>query len=626
MNIVTVLPITNGRIDNELKYFSNMPVKVGSIVTIPIRKKEVIGIINNVESASDIKSNLRNLDYKLKKLSKINSNDAFPKYTIDIARNISDHYVTSTGSVLHSAIATEIFSANWPQDIHDSSKRKLIPEIFAIQGDDEDRMSLWKTIIRQEFAKKKSLVFFAPTVEEAKKLFSCISKGIEDYAYILDGSDSNRNFKMKWDNIIKNVHPIIVIATPTFSLIPRNDISTVIIERENHSNWITDRNPYLNTKLFIEKTSIDQDRTLYIGDKCLTIETLYRVELHDIQMGPLFKWRLVSKAEDIFVDMKEQQSKTFSIISNELDLIIKKNKAENSHLFVYTLRKGYSSITICDDCGTIFSCKECESPLVLHQDEKNQRNFYLCHKCGEKAGAQDVCKKCLGTNLSILGIGLERVAEEIRSKHPGTELFVLDPMKIKTEKMKESLINQFIASPGSILLGTESALSKINQEIDFTAIVSIDSLFSIPDFRISEKIMSILTKLRSITRNKFIIQTRQSRERIFEYGRKGNISDYYKNVIDDRKISMFPPFSTLLKITIRGNKEKIAQKMAMIKELVSPDEIDVFPVYTKETQNRYAIHGLIKMPRGYWPNSELISKLRTLERDVEIKINPENLL
>jgi hypothetical protein len=32
------------------------------------------------------------------------------------------------------------------------------------------------------------------------------------------------------------------------------------------------------------------------------------------------------------------------------------------------------------------------------------------------------------------------------------------------------------------------------------------------------------------------------------------------------------------------------------------------------------------MPRGYWPNSELISKLRTLERDVEIKINPENLL
>jgi primosomal protein N' len=192
--------------------------------------------------------------------------------------------------------------------------------------------------------------------------------------------------------------------------------------------------------------------------------------------------------------------------------------------------------------------------------------------------------------------------------------------------MKENILNQFMSKPGSILIGTESALSRISQEIDFSAIVSLDSLFSVPDYHISERIMYILTKMRSITRNTFIIQTRQIRERIFEYGRKGNLSDYYKNVINDRKTTNFPPFSTLIKFTIRGNKEKISNKMSELTALVSPNEIDVFPVFTKENKGRFAIHGLMKLPRGYWPNSELTTKLMGLDRDVEIKVNPENLL
>jgi hypothetical protein len=66
--------------------------------------------------------------------------------------------------------------------------------------------------------------------------------------------------------------------------------------------------------------------------------------------------------------------------------------------------------------------------------------------------------------------------------------------------------------------------------------------------------------------------------------------------------------------------------MAEVQELLEPREIDVFPAFTATVRGNSIIHGLLKLPQGGWPNSDLMDKLRTLPPGVKVKIDPETLL
>jgi primosomal protein N' len=67
------------------------------------------------------------------------------------------------------------------------------------------------------------------------------------------------------------------------------------------------------------------------------------------------------------------------------------------------------------------------------------------------------------------------------------------------KKLIHKTLEKFRAKPGSILLGTEMMLQYIHEKVENSVIISLDSLFSLPDFRIQEKILSMLITLRSHT-------------------------------------------------------------------------------------------------------------------------------
>ena len=85
----------------------------------------------------------------------------------------------------------------------------------------------------------------------------------------------------------------------------------------------------------------------------------------------------------------------------------------NGRIFLYAARKGMASITICGDCGNNVVCLECGSSVVLHTKETG--NFFLCHRCGERRSAEEVCKVCGSWKLMPLGIGIEKVKGEFQA-------------------------------------------------------------------------------------------------------------------------------------------------------------------------------------------------------------------
>lgn len=631
MNIITVIPLTRAKVANSLSYFTASNITVGAVVTVPLRSKSINAIVIETRPAVDLKTEIKKAPYEIRKLGKIKTTTFFPISFIDSCNLLADYYACSPGAIIDTLVA-DILQNNTHKikspikDLPSSSQK--LAETYAIQGDTIDRHSSWRSLIRQNFARKKSITIYVPTIAEAQQLFTVLEKGIEGYIFILHTSLPNKKILQTWETVANTVHPVVIIATGSFLLLPRTDIETVIIEHENSRGWISQRSPFIDIRHALEICHKAEGRNIYLADSLLRTETLYRLNEQEIQEGTPFKWRSVSTADDTLIDMKVYKAKenNFRVISPELEKLILNNQENNTHLFILTLRRGTSPSTVCADCEKIVTCNNCSSPMVLHTSKESGKNFFMCHNCGERRSAAETCVVCGSWRLTPLGIGIDLVQEEIRSRCPDVDIFKVDIDTTDTPEKITQVLNTFLTKPGSVLIGTEMALNYLPEKIDHVAIASLDSLFALPDFRIQEKIMYTLIKLRNIATRSIIVQTRLPEESVFEYGLKGNLSDFYRTTLNDRRKFMYPPFGTLIKISIEGKKNDIANQMANIQKLLDPHSLDIFPAFTATVRGNSIIHGLIKMLPHTWPDQKLLNTLRNLPLSVSIKINPESLL
>jgi primosomal protein N' len=675
MNIIEVIPVAKGLKTETLSYFGPETLVLGSVVSVPLRKKTVQGIVTTVRLAREIKSDIKQADFSLKKISVLkdkgkNNRQFFLKEFIETAQSAAIYYVASTGSVLDALVPDVILkksaSLATPRTAmiaekmekisnseNDSSKNKeskvIVPpknlhEVRVIQGDDEERYGSYRSLIRQEFAQKKSVLILLPTVEDALRAFGLLEKGIEDYAYLLHNSLPVKKLIETWNATVTHEHPVVIIATGSFLCIPRFDIGTVVVEKESSRGWKSQRRPYLDIRTVAELFTRKYGIPLIIGDTLLRTETLWREAEGEILQSAPFKFRSLGTARETLVDMRqyktaEDPADRFRVLSDEVEKLIRHNKENNQFMIILATRRGISPSVICADCQTIVTCTNCSAPIVLHKapptmavnlENKSAthtaKNFFMCHRCGARRPADENCKLCGGWRLTALGIGIDLVSEKIHEKFPDIIVSRIDSDTTPTEKQARAAIDHFKTHPGSILLGTEMMLLYANKKVDNAAVISLDSLFSIPDFRIQEKIIHTLLTIRSLTLRELVIQTRRAEEKIFEHALKGNLNDFYRSSIDERKMWNYPPFTTLIKITLEGDKESIVADMSLIQKNLEPHTVDIFPAFTHTVKGKYVLHGLMRIPSGRWPDRDLSDKLRALPHQTRVNIDPDNLL
>jgi primosomal protein N' (replication factor Y) len=145
-------------------------------------------------------------------------------------------------------------------------------------------------------------------------------------------------------------------------------------------------------------------------------------------------------------------------------------------------------------------------------------------------------------------------------------------------------------------------------------------------FEIYEKIMNILLKIRNISHKNFLVQTRQTEEYIFDFALQGNLIDFHRNELEERKQFAYPPFTTLIKISYQGKHEEVAQEMENLKNFLQPYQVAVFPAFTESIKGKYTMHTLIKLEKSKWIDKKLTEKLLALPTQFSVKVDPDNLL
>jgi primosomal protein N' (replication factor Y) len=636
MKLLKVFPIAKGINKESLSYFTGSDIAIGSVVKVPIRKKTVPAIVVSAEDVSDVKAEIKNAEYETRKVEKIKSSTLLSPEFMSAVSKSALYFATTAGSILNVTVPKAIIENAEKIKIDSKEfKNPRIHEKLVLQSDDEERYATYKSLIREEFARGYSVFFCLPTVQDIKKAHEKLSKGIEQYTFVLHSLLSKNEQIEMWNKASNEPHPSLIISTGSYLGIARNDIGTIIVDKENARAYKHQVRPYLDVRVFAEMIAEKLKAKIIFGDLLLRTETVFRhnnAELFDV--APL-KFRSLTTSDQKIINMKEVLPESiengkegkepkFKLFSDQFLDLVKHNQENDENMFVFVARRGLFPSTVCGDCGTLVKCNSCGAPTVLHKS--TVENFFLCHRCGEHRTALEKCTNCQSWRLSAFGIGIEGVQEELLAKFPNLKIFKVDSDSASTHKKAIDIVTKFYASPGSVLLGTEMALLYLKDTLANSAVVSLDSFFSVPDFRINEKVMNILLKIRSFTSRNFLVQTRDIDQPIFCYAVGGNLADFYRDEIKEREMLNYPPFSLPIKITLSGDKKTVLAGMEELQKMMAPYEIDIFPAFIPGQKGKFSMHGLIKIKRETWVDEILLNKLKSLPFGFTVNVDPESLL
>ncbi|MGL4370490.1 MAG: replication restart helicase PriA, partial [Spirochaetota bacterium] len=234
-------------------------------------------------------------------------------------------------------------------------------------------------------------------------------------------------------------------------------------------------------------------------------------------------------------------------------------------------RRGFSPIVLCDSCGDKIQCPDCSISLNFHAN-----GSLVCHYCGYTRALPERCPSCSKEALVKVGSGTQRMEEVVEKTFHTCRIFRLDQDSSRKKDTAYDLVEQMNAGEVDILLGTQM----VSKGFDFPNVTVVGVLLadigmSLPDFRASERIFSLLMQVsgrcgRGEDPGRVIIQTLQEESELLAFVKAHDYDGFYRRELSMRKMLGYPPFSRLARLLVRGKDEdKVREAIARVEEAVS---------------------------------------------------------
>ena len=642
MFTVRVIPITRGVFKNELTFFSREPFPEGAVVDTNVRGRSIPGLVISSKDAREEKAGIRSAGYALKKITAGHAKPVVSPAFVDAIRDTALWHGTHEGAILAALTSSAILSAYGkldaakPAPTAPAAGAENAPraDLLVLQADTEERIRTYRNLARECFARGASLMLIAPTVVEAERLAAELERGIEERLFLFTSELTKRTLVAKWNRALTSAEPIIIIGT-TFALsVPRTDIDTIVVERESARGYRSLARPHIDVRRAAEYFARCSGARFVLADFPLRVETRYRVDSGEMEELARAQTRLTGTAPITVLDVRPKDTaangikpkhaqRTFSTLTPETTHAIEEELARGGRAVVFAARRGIAPLTVCNDCGTPVTDQETGTPMTLHKTGSG--NVFLSHRSGALMPAETRCGTCGSWNLVTLGIGVERVYEEIKKQFPDApiELFTRDTAP--TGKSAQKIAEHFYAARGAVLVGTERMLPYLAEPVELGVVASVDSFLSLPAWRAHEHTLSILFYLCERAELSFIVETRKPDHLVMKTLQSGNPADFYRADIEERERYGYPPFSTFVGLEWRGTKDAVETYRNAVKEgFADTDLVGPLPA-TAETKNLWSARAVIRVPQGAWPDLALVERLRALPPGVAVTIDPDEI-
>jgi primosomal protein N' len=603
MYVLDVIPLSRSA-PGLLSYRSAKKLAIGTVVDITLRKTLIQGIVVDCVPVADAKELLKSARFMLSK-SVPAAAGTIPTPIMNAAHSVAEYHATTTGSVLASLFVEYIkLGEPLPTGALASGSGYALTAL---------EMPLAKRTRQIEgivSGSSKATLLVAPTLAEVEYWKQELKA---HRPLVLSGALAGARRSAALKSAL--THTGLIISTPSFSWTPIQKLGTIVVDRVSAGTYTFAKRPYLSAVRALDWLARARSLEIVYGDHPLPLE--YRPAP---ERAPKDAPKNISVA-DVRRDPEAQSPEPWSAIPEPAHTRIQDALAAGKLAIVLATRKGYAPAVVCRDCGQA-QTDDRGVPLSFTLSEHDRA--FVTSDGVSRIDAKRPCQRCGSWNLLPLGIGIERVVEEIQKHFPDVPLTALPPeVTASSSKTKKALASAY--EKGGIIVGTEALLPWLHAHPApmkaAGVIASADSLLALPFWRARERFVRLSYFFAGLV-DDLTVLTRRPEDAAVDAVASGSDA-FWKEESNLRKALGYPPFGTLITVTTEGPETAAQFQSARIASMVDVYAPSVLP--SRRAGLRYAQTVVVCLPSGKWPDKKLSGLLSSLPPSARVRIDPESL-
>ncbi len=276
------------------------------------------------------------------------------------------------------------------------------------------------------------------------------------------------------------------------------------------------------------------------------------------------------------VDMNHQPRK--AVIAPPLVDALRQRVLAGEQSLVFLNRRGYAPVLQCGACEWKSACPHCSAFRVFHKIDRSLR----CHHCGFAEAVPRACPECGNMDIHPVGRGTERLQEHLAElladvrrpatpEHPeGAPVRIarIDADSTRQAGSLETQLAEVHSGEVDILVGTQMVAKGHDfRRITLVAAVNPDNALFSSDFRAPERLFGLLMQACGRagrdadiqTRSEMWVQTFQPQHPLFDALKRHDYEAFAAQQLKERAQAVLPPFSYQALLRAEARSQEVAQ-------------------------------------------------------------------
>ncbi|HEX9412838.1 MAG TPA: primosomal protein N' [Ktedonobacterales bacterium] len=410
----------------------------------------------------------------------------------------------------------------------------------------------------------------------------------------------------------------VVVGSRSALFAPVDRLGLIVVDEEHEAAYKQEgRGPTYHARDVAVELGRLSGATVVLGSATPSVESFWHASRGDYRLVELAArapsggaGRPSSLPTVQIVDLRaELRAGNTSILGTALQVALKETLASGQQAILFLNRRGMASSVLCRECGFVARCARCDVPLTYHASE----DALICHYCGQRQAAPQVCPHCWGASLRYFGLGTERVEAAVRRLLPQARVLRWDRDTARTRRAHEELLAAFSNRHADVMVGTQMIAKGLDLPgVTLVGVVSADVALYLPDFRASERAFQLLTQVagragRGETPGRVIVQTFNPDHFCIQAAARHEYHAFYAAEVSARQRYGYPPFRQFVKFTFTHADRHLAQIEATVladrlqrliaeHELHATDLVGPAPAFMERLRGHYRWHVIARGP------------------------------
>ena len=406
-----------------------------------------------------------------------------------------------------------------------------------------------------------------------------------------------------WQAISENRAKVVVGARSALFL-PFADLGMIVVdESHDHSFKQEDMVNYQARDMAVVRAKLE-NIPIILSTATPDLETIVNVEEQKYDCVKLTSRYASAELPELkIIDLKKDKPQKGSFgaswISPTLVNALKENLEKGEQSMLFLNRRGYAPLLICRDCGHRIACPNCTAWLTEHR----KTSKLVCHHCGYTTYTPKECPQCHSEDgLTACGPGVERIAEEVKSRFPGSRVEIISSDITSSFIEVSNVINKMQNKEIDILIGTQ-ILAKGHHFPLLTLVGIVDADLGLmgTDLRASEQTYQLLSQVsgragRGDKKGVVYLQTLYPDNAVLQALINQDKDSFLNMEKQSRKALNLPPYGKLASVIISSTNAESAEKVAFSLAKCAPriDGVNILgpaqaPIYMLRGKYRYRL-------------------------------------